>query len=157
MTTWKIFAVSCGVSLAAFVLGIGAMIRWGPEISGWVLTTILALFMIAALIYGFTDTLPRLDWLRTRPVRGAALLCLGVAAVFVPPAFVIATLCVGVGVRMVWASACELEAGQAAATVATLLKAGTELVAAEPPGGQVAAVPSGNHLEFQHVRGESAD
>ena len=108
----KNIAISCGVSFAAVLLGLAATLRWGADLPGWLLTCTLSLTMLLAMAYGFTSALPRFDWLKSKPVRGAALVCLGVAAIFVPLSFVIAASCIGYGTRLVWETAClgELEA-----------------------------------------------
>ncbi len=60
-----------------------------------------------ALIYGFTARLPPIPrWLWLRPVRGSVIVCLGVAALFVPTELIVSAYLIGVGVRMVWSSAC---------------------------------------------------
>jgi hypothetical protein len=100
-------AISCGVSFTAVAIGIAATLTWGGELPAWLLTCTLSLTMLLALAYGFTSALPRFDWLRSRPVKGAALVCLGVAAIFVPLSFVIASFCIGRGTMMVWETACE--------------------------------------------------
>jgi len=68
------------------------------------LTGALALMMLLALVYGFTGTMPRIH---SRPLQGAALIVLGVAAIWVPLSFVAAALLVANGTRMVWLAACE--------------------------------------------------
>ncbi len=104
-------AISCGVSFAAVLLGIAATLRWGADLPVWLLTTTLSLVMLLALAYGFTSALPRFEWLKSRAAKGAALVCLGVAAIFVPLSFVIAAFCIGYGTRLVWETACLREAG----------------------------------------------
>ena len=99
-------ALSCGVSFAAVAIGIAATLRWGADLPGWLLTCTLSLSMLLAMAYGFTSALPRFDWLKSKPVRGAALVWLGVAAIFVPLSFVIAAFLIGYGTRLVWETAC---------------------------------------------------
>ena len=111
------------------------------------MTSVLALTLLAAVAYGFTGAVPRLDWLYSRPVRGAALVCLGVAAVFVPLAFVIAALLIGAGTRMVWASACEV-VDQAAAIEVDAVNRGTVIVEAEVVGRDISPVPRAKHTEI---------
>jgi hypothetical protein len=105
----KSITVSCGICLAALALGLSATLRWGAELPAWLLTVTLSLVLLLSLVYGFTSALPRLGWLHSRPVRGAVLVCLGVAAIFIPLPFVIAALCIGQGTRMVWDAACQEE------------------------------------------------
>jgi hypothetical protein len=55
--------------------------------------------MTCALMYGFTGTIPQFG---TRAVKGAALIVLGIAAIWVPLQFVVAALLVANGTRMAW-------------------------------------------------------
>ena len=94
------------------------------------------------------EALPRLDWLHSRPVKGAALVCLGVAAIFVPLAFVIAALLIGAGTRMVWAPACEVEDKATVAIDAEPATVGTAIVEAEAFGRDLSPVPPAGHTEI---------
>jgi hypothetical protein len=63
------------------------------------LTSALGVMMLLALVYGFTGKMPKVD---SRPLQGVALICLGMAAIWVPVEFSIASILVGSGIRMVW-------------------------------------------------------
>lgn len=124
----KSIVLSCGVSFAAVAIGIAATLTWGGELPTWLMTVTLSLTMLLAMAYGFAGALPRFDWLNSRPVRGAALVCLGVAAVFIPLSFVIAALCIGHGTKLVWAAACE--AADSPPVVARVVPTGSGVVRA---------------------------
>jgi hypothetical protein len=97
------------VMLAALMSGLALVVVYGFEPPGWLLRAEMAALMAAALVCGFARRLPALTpWLRMRPVRGAALVVLGVAAVYLPPPLVVSAVLIASGVRMVWAEACEL-------------------------------------------------
>jgi hypothetical protein len=96
-------------SAAVLACGIAVMLLWGfsppPSLAGLE----AALLSGGALIYGFTawrPTLPR--WLWLRPVRGTVLVVFGIAAMYVPPQLILSAYLIGVGVRLVWQSACDL-------------------------------------------------
>jgi hypothetical protein len=106
-----VYAVSCGIAAAALVGGGGLVVAYGFSPPPWLLTAELAILSVIALVGGFTACLPAvLPWLRLRPVRGAMLICLGVAAVYLPPQFIASAVLLGMGVKLVWAEACELAA-----------------------------------------------
>jgi hypothetical protein len=71
--------------------------------------------MLLALVYGFTGALPRID---AKPLQGVALVCLGLAAIWVPLQFSIAALFVGMGTRLIW-----IEVAQRKLTVQVMPKA----------------------------------
>ena len=103
--------------------------------------------MLLALAYGFTPAaLPRLGWLHSRPVKGAVLVCLGIAAIFIPLSFVIAALLIGGGTRMVWDAACDLEDGKPSGVRVTLARPRTDIVRDEH-----------REWEMADVRGNAAD
>jgi hypothetical protein len=109
MNQRKLFIIACAICLAALGGGCFLIVFWGGELPGWLLRAELAAFCSVALVYGFFASLPTLTpWLWSRPIRGAALVCLGVAAIFVPMEFVLAALLIALGTRLTWASACEL-------------------------------------------------
>jgi hypothetical protein len=72
----------------------------------------LAGLSLIALVCGFTASLAMLrallPWLRLRSVRGTVLVCLGVVSVYVPPQFLYAAVFLTLGIRLVWAEACDL-------------------------------------------------
>ena len=62
-----------------------------------------------ALICGFTAAgATLLPWLKQRPVQGALLVWLGVAAIFVPANFVVSAVLLAQGIKLVWLTACKL-------------------------------------------------
>jgi hypothetical protein len=94
---------------AALACGIAAMLVCGITPPAWLAGLEAALLAGAALIYGFTAYLPALPrWLWLRPVRGTVLVILGMGAMYVPPQLLLSAYLIGVGVRLVWQSACEL-------------------------------------------------
>lgn len=94
---------------AALACGIAAMLVWGATPPPWLAGLEAALLAGAALIYGFTAYLPALPrWLWLRPIRGTVLVILGMGAMYVPPQLLLSAYLIGVGVRLVWQSACEL-------------------------------------------------
>jgi hypothetical protein len=106
-----VYVVSCGIAAAALVGGGGLVVAYGFSPPPWLLTAELAILSAVALVGGFTACLPALvPWLRLRPVRGAMLICLGVAAVYLPPQFIASAVFLGLGVKLVWAEACDLAA-----------------------------------------------
>jgi hypothetical protein len=110
MSKQNAFITGCLLALAALSLGIVLALHWGGELPGWLLSLELVLILGAALVCGFTGAWPRLGpWLRCRPIQGAALVCLGVAVIFVPVTFLVAAVVIGIGTRLVWLSACELD------------------------------------------------
>jgi hypothetical protein len=102
----------CGMALAALASGGVLVVAYGFSPPSWLLVSELAVLSVAALFCGFSGCVPRLrpllPWLRLRSVRGALLICLGVTVVYVPPQFVFAAVFLGLGIKMVWAEACEL-------------------------------------------------
>jgi hypothetical protein len=109
MNQRKLFIIACAMCLAALSGGCFLVVFWGGELPGWLLRAELAAFCSVALVYGFFASLPTLTpWLWSRPIRGAALVCLGVAAIFVPLQFVVAAVFIAMGTRLTWASACEI-------------------------------------------------
>jgi hypothetical protein len=105
----RLFMLACAVCLSALGGGCFLIVFWGGEVPDWLLRGELAVFCSVALVYGFTASLPALaPWLWSRPVKGAACVCLGVAAIFVPLSFVVAALFIALGTRLIWLSACDL-------------------------------------------------
>jgi hypothetical protein len=130
------------LSIAATVVAVAAAVSWGASPPAWLLTSVLALILILALAYGFMAAQPRLDWLYSRPVQGAALVCLGAVAIFVPLQFVISALFIGMGTRRVWAAACSVEAEartQVGKSAEVIGQEGWELVPEEPAAGELEA------------------
>lgn len=110
MNQRTLLIIACALCLAALGGGCFLLVFWGGELPDWLLRAELAAFCSIALVYGFTAALPTVfPWLWSRPVRGAACVFLGVAAVFVPLQFVVAAVLIAIGTRLTWASACELE------------------------------------------------
>jgi hypothetical protein len=128
--------VACLISVGALGSGIVAAVLCGGEPPAWLLRTELGLLCGGALVYGYGFTaslvLPVAPWLwSSRAIRGAVFVCLGVGAVFVPVQFVIAAFLIGVGARMVTASACALE--EDVSRSASVFAAGGELVRVVDP------------------------
>jgi hypothetical protein len=94
--------------LAALLGGIIALLHWGATPPAWLAGSEAALLMALALNYGFTARLPQVPWLALRPVQGTLLVMLGSVMVFVQPQLIVAAWLIGRGIRLVWASACEL-------------------------------------------------
>ena len=110
--------------VAALLGGIIALLNWGATPPPWLAGTEAALIMGVALSYGFTARLPRVPWLRMRPVRGTLLVALGSIMVFVQPQLIVAAYLIGRGIRLVWLSACQAaaEEQQAAAQPRTAVE-----------------------------------
>ncbi|WP_076351822.1 hypothetical protein [Paludisphaera borealis] len=107
-----IFIASAVGCLVALSFGCFLLMVWGGETPTWMLSSELAAVCSVALVYGFTALLPSLaPWLWSRPVKGAACVCLGVAAIFVPLSFVVAAILIALGTRLMWTAAVELEGG----------------------------------------------
>lgn len=99
------------VSSIALSAGGLALYEWGLFPPAWLAGLECLLLSSAALLYGFTAWRPRLpDWVQLRPVRGAALVTFGIVALYVPPQLVVSAYLIGLGVRLVWQTACQLAA-----------------------------------------------
>jgi hypothetical protein len=134
----RLFMTACVFSLGAVGLGLFAAIQWGGETPGWLLRAEVALFSAAALAYGFTLSLPALaPWAWSRPIRGTAYIVLGVFSIFIPVQFVVSAFLIGVGTRLTWMAACDLEddKGTQAASLSVVL-AGTEINPTTGAAGQ---------------------
>lgn len=98
--------ILCAAALGG---GIAAMLAWGVFPPPWLAGLEAALLAGAALLYGFTAYLPTLPhWLWLRPIRGTVLVIVGIGAMYVPPQLILSAYLIGVGVRLVWQSACDL-------------------------------------------------
>jgi hypothetical protein len=97
--------ISCGAVLGC---GLAFMLTWGLTPPAWLAVLEAALLSGAALLYGYTAWQPSLPaWLWLRPVRGTALVIAGIVAMYVPPQLILSAYLIGVGVRLVWRSACD--------------------------------------------------
>ncbi|MEW4571307.1 hypothetical protein AB1L88_25825 [Tautonia sp. JC769] len=106
----KTFLISCVVSMAAVLAGSLMVAMFGYDPPKRLLVLELALFSAAALLLGFGAASPNLPgWARSKAVHGAACVVLGVAAIYVPASFIVSACFIGVGTRLVWSAACELE------------------------------------------------
>jgi hypothetical protein len=106
----KPFLVSCSVSMAAVLAGSLMVAMFGYDPPGKLLVLELAFFSTVALLLGFGVASPNLPgWARSKAVQGAICIVLGVACIFVPPSFIVAGCFLGIGTRLVWAAANELE------------------------------------------------
>jgi hypothetical protein len=107
------YVVSCGIAAVALAGGGVLVVAFGFSPPPWLLTAELAILSAVALACGFTACIPAvLPWLRLRPIRGAMLICLGVAAVYLPPQFIASAVFLSLGVKLVWAEACDLAAAE---------------------------------------------
>jgi hypothetical protein len=98
--------ISCAAVLGC---GIAAMLMWGFTPPAWLAGLEAAMFYGAALLYGYTAWQPSLPaWLWLRPVRGTMLVIAGIVAMYVPPQLILSPYLIGLGVRLVWRSACDL-------------------------------------------------
>ena len=98
--------ISCAAVLAC---GVAAMLMWGIFPPAWLTCLEAALLSGAALLYGYTAWLPTLPhWLWLRPIRGTVLVIFGIGAMYVPPQLLLSAYLIGVGIRLVWRSACDL-------------------------------------------------
>jgi len=120
MRTQKtIFAASGALAILAIISGGLLVIAYGFEPPAWLLCAEVAAFSGIALICGFTAAgTALLPWLTLRPVQGALLVCLGVAAIFVPANFVVSAVFLALGIRLLWRTACELADAERAAVEA---------------------------------------
>lgn len=99
----KAIAISAAVSLAALLAGTCLMAAFGHEPPAMLLAWEMAFFTALGLVAGFLWRLPRLPWWATsRPVAGAVLITLGVGAVYVPSQFIVSSLLLGAGARLLW-------------------------------------------------------
>src|SRR3954447_26472690 len=97
MNQRRVFLAACAACVAALGGGCFLVVFWGGELPDWLLRAELAAFCSVALVYGFTASLPSFaPWLWSRPIQGAACVCLGVAAIFVPLQFVVAAAFIAV-------------------------------------------------------------
>lgn len=133
------------LALLALVAGLMLVLAYGFTPPPWLLTAELAIGSTLALLVGFSACWPACralrPWLRLRPVKGAALVVAGVAAMYVPPQFIASAVFLALGVRLVWAEACELaEAGNRAA-VAAVIRDEYDLVTADSTAGGELATP----------------
>jgi hypothetical protein len=127
----KTIFVACGVAAAAaLAFGCLMVVAYGFTPPDWLLRGEVAAFSGIALVCGFTAFVPAvMPWMRLRPVRGAALVCLGVGAIYIPPQFLASAVFLTLGIRLVWAEACELAEGEQE-------PAGTAIVRADMPDGR---------------------
>lgn len=117
---------------AVLACGIAAMLMWGISPPAWLSGLEAAVLSGAALLYGFA-WLPSLpQWLWLRPIRGTILVVLGMGAMVVPPQLLVSAYLMGIGIRLVWQSACDLAEKDAAAPRATLADADRLPVPARP-------------------------
>jgi hypothetical protein len=108
----KKLLVCFAVIMASFAVAGLTVWAWRFDPPAWVLTTEIAVFSILAMAYGFSLLKPhKVPWLWLRPVRGTVAVVAGVVAMFVPLQFLVSAFLIGIGIRMVWASASELTAG----------------------------------------------
>lgn len=106
----KAFLISCAVSTVAILAGSLMVAMFGYDPPRKLLVLELALFSTAALLLGFGAASPNLPgWARSKAVHGAACVVLGVAAIYVPASFIVSACFIGIGTRLVWSAACELE------------------------------------------------
>jgi hypothetical protein len=116
----KMLVACCVVSVLVVGSGIAAVVWTGGDMPGWLLAAELSLVMGLALLVGFAAAIPALaPYLRLRSVRGAGLVCVGVAAVFLPLQLIIAAGLIGAGTKLVWGSACEEDAAEHAELLVT--------------------------------------
>jgi hypothetical protein len=124
--------IACGVAaVAALAFGCVMIAFHGFTPPDWLLRGEVAIFSGIALVGGFTAFVPAvMPWMRLRPVRGAALVIAGVAAVYVPAQFIASAVLLTLGIRLVWAEACELADGEREPEAA-----GTAIIRAGMPNG----------------------
>lgn len=134
----KPVAISAAVSLAALLAGTCLMGAFGHEPPAMLLAWEMAFFTALGLAAGFLWRLPRLPWWATsRPVAGAVLITLGVGAVYVPSQFIVSSLLLGAGARLLWLALSETP-GTGTALARTVHTPSADLAAAERPAGNVA-------------------
>jgi hypothetical protein len=147
-----VYVVSCGIAAAALAGGVFLVLAYGFSPPPWLLTAELAILSALALACGFTARLPALlPRLRLRPVRGAMLICLGVAAVYLPPQFIASAVFLSLGVKLVWAEACDLAAAEKRPeTIGTAIVRhggnGTLVAADATPGPELTAMGTPDRL-----------
>jgi hypothetical protein len=97
-------------SVSALVSGALMLALFGPELPPWLIALTLAAISGLALAVGFGLWHPRLPaWASLPPVRGALCIVVGVGAMFVPANFIVSAFFLGLGTRVVWLAAMELE------------------------------------------------
>jgi hypothetical protein len=139
-----IFLGAATLAVLALVGGGMLVLAYGFTPPPWLLVAELAAGSALALLVGFTACIPTFralrPWLRLRPVQGAALVVVGVAAIYLPPQFIASAAFLALGIKLVWAEACELaEAEKGPVPVGTVIREDYDLV--EPPP-EAARLPS---------------
>ena len=103
---------STALAVLALLAGGLLVLAYGFEPPRWLLISELTVCCGLALLCGFTACLPAfrrlLPWLTLRPVRGTVLVVSGIGAIYMPPQFIAAGVLLALGIKLVWAEACEL-------------------------------------------------
>lgn len=104
----KTLSLSAAAALLALLAGTCVMAALGVEPPAMLLAWEMLFFTAIGLAAGFLWRLPRLPWwVASRPVLGTALITLGVGAVYVPAQFIVSSLFLGAGARLLWLSLSE--------------------------------------------------
>lgn len=137
--------VCCVASAALLLGGLMLVVTYGLAPPPWLLRAEVATLSLLALVGGFSAALPSLrslaTLLRLRAVKGAVLCVFGVASVYLPMQFIASAVFLYLGIRLVWAEACELaEAERGPVPVGTeVVGEGGELVPASHPAPELVA------------------
>lgn len=104
----KAVVMWAAMAMLALLAGIAILAAFGHEPPAMVLAWEMTLFTAIGLIAGFLWRMPRLPWWAgSRPVVGTALIFLGVGAVYVPAQFIVSSLLLGAGARLMWLALSE--------------------------------------------------
>lgn len=109
LTPKKLYLVCCCLAAALLLGGVGLVATYGLTPPPWLLAVELAGFAGVACLAGFTALVPAvLPWLKLRPVKGTLLVFLGITSIYLPPQLLFAGVFLALGIKLVWAEACEL-------------------------------------------------
>jgi hypothetical protein len=141
------FAAVCAVAIALLATGDALLLSLGGVPPAGLLKAEVLAASLAALLYGYGLWRPEpgrsLHPLRRRPIRGTALIVLGLAALWVPTQFLLSAWLIGVGLRLLWQAACDAgrPAGPGAGVIVITGRPGTGI----SPDRNGTAMPDHHH------------